>query len=249
MIRSRLSGAWRRSLPLQETSAQKTRSGRFARMVRRLHANARSRIRGGRMPSPLPSIVRPSRTHARPRRSRRSWHRSTRPTSIAERIPLRGRRRFVTGSARCATNARRARDRSEHEEGDPSGRRPRGRPSKAASKPKPKKLWTLAAGNRPRSKKRKLPRHEPVDAAVVDGLVRYITEVQRGKIVVSKKERTTVQMELGCAWGEQLHRALSWQWANGARFGRSSDASRREDPYVVRGRVRHSRMTFFIIAG
>jgi hypothetical protein len=21
-------------------------------------------------------------------------------------------------------------------------------------------------------------------------------------------------MELGCCWGEQLHRALSWQWAN-----------------------------------
>ena len=22
-----------------------------------------------------------------------------------------------------------------------------------------------------------------------------------------------VKMELGCAWGEQLHRALGWQWA------------------------------------
>lgn len=69
-----------------------------------------------------------------------------------------------------------------------------------------------------------------IDAFVVRGLGRVALDATAApEVVVSavhaaidalakdkprgKKAKTTAQMELGCAWGEQLHRALGWQWA------------------------------------
>jgi hypothetical protein len=54
---------------------------------------------------------------------------------------------------------------------------------------------------------------EPRPEEVVERAWNYIEDVQRGKTKIAAKERTTAQMELGSAWGEQLHRALGWQWA------------------------------------
>jgi hypothetical protein len=48
---------------------------------------------------------------------------------------------------------------------------------------------------------------------VVEGLHAHLAALASGKSKVGARQRTTVQMELGCAWGEQLHRAFGWQWA------------------------------------
>jgi hypothetical protein len=53
------------------------------------------------------------------------------------------------------------------------------------------------------------------------------------------KARTVARMELGCAWGEQLHRALGWQWA---RLGQgvalvSPDRALAHDPFAFVGAV------------
>ena len=48
---------------------------------------------------------------------------------------------------------------------------------------------------------------------VVELLQAHLAAVASGKSKLGARQRTTVQMELGCAWGEQLHRAFGWQWA------------------------------------
>lgn len=52
-------------------------------------------------------------------------------------------------------------------------------------------------------------------AAIVKAAHEYVEAIQRkARSIKSAKERTMMQMELGCAWGEQLRRALGWQWAS-----------------------------------
>lgn len=52
-------------------------------------------------------------------------------------------------------------------------------------------------------------------AAIVKAAHEYVEAIQRkARSIRSAKERTMMQMELGCAWGEQLRRALGWQWAS-----------------------------------
>ncbi len=52
-------------------------------------------------------------------------------------------------------------------------------------------------------------------AAIVKVAHAYVEAIQRkARSIKSAKERTMMQMELGCAWGEQLRRALGWQWAS-----------------------------------
>ena len=52
-------------------------------------------------------------------------------------------------------------------------------------------------------------------AAIVKAAHEYVEAIQRkARSIKSAKERTAMQMELGCAWGEQLRRALGWQWAS-----------------------------------
>lgn len=41
----------------------------------------------------------------------------------------------------------------------------------------------------------------------------HLAALAAGRGKVGARDRSTVQMELGCAWGEQLHRAFGWQWA------------------------------------
>lgn len=56
---------------------------------------------------------------------------------------------------------------------------------------------------------------EPPIAELLDRLHAFVAEVQSGdRAIKSPKERTTIHMELGCALGEQLRRALGWQWAS-----------------------------------
>ncbi|MCE9577187.1 MAG: hypothetical protein K8W52_28825 [Deltaproteobacteria bacterium] len=108
------------------------------------------------------------------------------------------------------------------------------------STPAPR-IWP--AHDRPRyaaaSRRRKAPRHSALDAAlrrdidafiargharlalahdaapelVVAAIHAYIAELQSGARKPTGKP-LAMRMELGCAWGEQLHRALGWQWAH-----------------------------------
>ncbi len=48
---------------------------------------------------------------------------------------------------------------------------------------------------------------------VVELLQSHLVALASGEGRLGTGKRTTVQMELGCAWGEQLHRAFGWQWA------------------------------------
>jgi hypothetical protein len=54
----------------------------------------------------------------------------------------------------------------------------------------------------------------PSPADVVEGIFRYVGEVQSGARKLAGKAKTAAQMELGCAFGEQLRRVLGWQWAD-----------------------------------
>ncbi len=47
---------------------------------------------------------------------------------------------------------------------------------------------------------------------VVSAMHRFVTEVQARRVKLGPKKKRTV-MALGCALGEQVHRALGWQWA------------------------------------
>jgi hypothetical protein len=61
-----------------------------------------------------------------------------------------------------------------------------------------------------------LPPHDDARAAapeeVVDRLFAAVARIQAGGEKLTAKTRATAAMELGCAWGEQLRRTLSWQW-------------------------------------
>lgn len=48
---------------------------------------------------------------------------------------------------------------------------------------------------------------------IVDGIFAAVGKIQAGGEKLTPKTRTIAAMELGCAWGEQLRRTLSWQWA------------------------------------
>lgn len=52
---------------------------------------------------------------------------------------------------------------------------------------------------------------EPRPEDVVDHVHRHVDAIRTRKL--SAADRTIAQMEIGAAWGEQLHRALGWQWA------------------------------------
>jgi len=54
---------------------------------------------------------------------------------------------------------------------------------------------------------------EPTPEAVVNRVFAAVAKIQAGGEKLTKKTRDTAAMELGCAWGEQLRRTLSWQWA------------------------------------
>ncbi len=102
---------------------------------------------------------------------------------------------------------------------------------------------TWPAHDRPRyaaaSRRRKAPRHTALEAALRSDIDAFIARgyarlaldgdappevvvaaihadlaaLQAGTRKLTGKA-VTMRMELGCAWGEQLHRALGWQWAH-----------------------------------
>ncbi len=80
---------------------------------------------------------------------------------------------------------------------------------------------------------------EPRPEEVVDRVHRAVDAIQSGATKLKKNERTAAQMELGCAWGEQLHRALGWQWASvaGGLALVSRDRAVAHHPFAFVGRL------------